>query len=286
MIETEQFDYGNLKKQMDQLAQTAAEHQEELPKEIDRFLLKQKRLPPECADIIFWILTHDLEYREAVRCFDWYTLSDTYQKLTAEHEDMPSVVLAYLRRHPETESEELADFLWFACLYRLAAQNAWQLPCAGRLELFRAFIENMTVYAAHTVRPEAWNDVDIFLFPPELRITYHVSRAYAYLDQNHAEAYVRCLELAAGDCPDLKNCLDTLKELPGRTESPLERMSETEIQAHAVQLAAKIVRTFESEDWIQTAELVKQFDREGFSAGTNFELLRIQCRLAERGLLW
>ena len=282
----ERFDYQELNQQIQRLAHIAAEHQDEIPDEVCRFLSGRKRLPPECADIVFWILTYDLAPGGAVQCFDWYTFSDVYQKLVVEHENMPIVVLEYLRRHPTVESEELSDFLWFATLYRLAVQNAWQLSCTDRLELFQAFIETMTVYAMHTIRPEAWNDEDIYLFVPEVRAAYHVNRAYECLEQDDLAGYSDYLELAAEDCPDLKSCLDTLKELPGRKESPLLSMTQAEVQTYMIQLIANIKRTFQSEDWLQTAELVKQFDREGFSPSGDFELLSIQCQLAERGLLW
>lgn len=282
----ERFDYQELNQQIQRLAHIAAEHQDEIPDEVCRFLSGRKRLPPECADIVFWILTYDLAPGGAVQCFDWYTFSDVYQKLVAEHENMPIVVLEYLRRHPTVESEELSDFLWFATLYRLAVQNAWQLSCTDRLELFQAFIETMTVYAMHTIRSEAWNDEDIYLFVSEVRAAYHVNRAYECLEQDDLAGYSDYLELAAEDCPDLKSCLDTLKELPGRKESPLLSMAQAEVQTYMIQLIANIKRTFQSEDWLQTAELVKQFDREGFSPSGDFELLSIQCQLAERGLLW
>lgn len=282
----ERFDYQELGQQMRRLARIAAERLDELPDEVCRFLDGRKKLPPECADIVFWILTYDLVPGGAVRCFDWYTLHDVYQKLTVEHENMPAIILEHLRRHPTVESEELSDFLWFATLYRLAVQNAWQLSCTDRLELFRAFIETMTVYAMHTIRPEAWNDDDIYLFVPEVRAVYHVDRAYECLEQDNLAGYSSYLELAAEDCPDLQNCLDTLKELPAQKGSPLSNMTQAEIQAYALQLTAKIKRTFQSEDWLETAELVKRFDREGFDPSGDLELLRIQCQLAERGLLW
>lgn len=282
----EQFDYTELNQQMRRLAQTAADCPDELPGEISAFLASRRRLPPECADIIFWVLTLDIAPGEAVRCFDWYALHDVYQKLAVEHENMPAVILAYLRRHPAAECEEVAEFLWFAVLYRLALQNAWQLSCTDRLELLRAFVENMTVYAMHTIQPEAWNDEDIVLFIPEIRAAYHVNRAYECLEQEDTAGYGSYLDLAAEDCPDLQSCLDTLKELPGRKESPLSGMTQAEIQAYALRSIAGIKEAFRGEDWLKTAELVKQFDREGFDAGKDFELLRIRCQLAERGLLW
>lgn len=282
----ERYDYKELNQQMQRLAQIAFDCPGELSEEITAFLSSRRKLPPECADVIFWILTHDIDPVGAVRCFDWYTLHDVYQKLTVEHENMPAIILEYLRRHPTVESEELSDFLWFASLYRLAVQNAWQLSCVDRLELFRAFIENMAVYALHAIRPEAWNDEDIDLFIPEVRAAYHVNRAYECLEQDDLASYSDYLELAAEDCPDLQSCLDTLKELPARKESPLSGMTQAEIQAYALQRIAGIKEAFRSEDWLKTAELVKQFDREGFEAGGDFELLHIQCQLAQRGLLW
>lgn len=281
-----QFDYAHLNQQMQRLAQTAAERPAELPGEIASFLSDKQALPPECAELVYWLLTLDLALHPMTRCFDWYSLSDVYQKLTAAHEDMPRAVLAYIRRHPALESEELADFLWFASLCRLAVRNAWQLAYVERLELFRAFLENMTVYAAHTVQPEAWNDEDVYLFPPELRLTYHVNRAYAGLEEDGLEAYAHYLDLAAEDCPDLQSCIDALKALPAREESPLEGMTQAQVQAYALQRAAEIKRAFQEEDWLKTAELIKAFDREGFEAGADFALLNIQCQLAQRGLLW
>lgn len=280
------FNYKELNQQMQRLAQIASDCPDKLPGEITSFLSAQRKLPPECADVIFWILAHDVAPGGAVRCFDWYVLHDVYQKLTVEHENMPTIILAYLRRHPAVESEELVDFLWFAVLYQLALQNAWMLSCVDRLELFRAFIENMTIYATHVIRPEAWNDEDIVLFTPELRAVYHVNRAYEYLEQGDLVGYTNYLDLAAEDCPDLQSCLDTLKELPERKELPLSGMTQPEIQALALRHIAEIKQAFQNENWLKTAELVKQFDREGFEAGGDFELLNIQCQLAQRGLLW
>ena len=280
------FDYAALKKQIDALTQTAAEEPAQLEAKLSTFLENQERLPPECAEPIFWTLSHDFELAPVVRCFDWYRLGDAYQKLIVEHEDMPCVVLGYIQRHPALESEELADFLWFAHLCRLAAQNAWQLSYVERLELFQAFVQNMAVYAAHTIQPEAWSDEDVYLFAPELRLTYHIGRAYDCLDQGDMEGYTRCLDLVGGDCPDLCACIEALKALPGQQESSLQGMTQEQIQAHAKQRAAEIKRTFQGEDWLKTAELVKAFDRDGFEAKTDFELLNIQCQLARRGLLW
>lgn len=282
----ERFDYTELSQQMQRLAQTVSGCPDELPGEITAFLSAHRKLPPECADVIFWILTYDIAPEGAVRCFDWYTLHDVYQKLAVEHENMPAIILAYLRRHPSVESEELADFLWFAVLYRLALQNAWQLSCVDRLELFRAFIENMTIYAIHAIQPEAWNDGDIYLFTPELRAAYHVNRAYECLEQEDLAGYTNYLDMAVEDCPDLRSCLDTLKELPAGKEPPLSGMTQAEIQTHALRRVAEIKQAFQGEDWLKTAELVKQFDRDGFEVGEDFELLSIRCQLAERGLLW
>lgn len=280
------FDYAGLNKQMEQLERTANEEPERLEERISVFLKTQKRLPPECAELIFWTLSRDLALTPVVRCFDWHRLSDAYQKLAVAHDDMPRVVLEYLRRHPSLESEELADFLWFGRLCRLAVQNAWQLSYVERLELFRAFVEHMNVYAAHTVQPEAWNDEDVCLFPPELRLVYHVNRAYSCLEGDDLEGYVKYLDLAGEDCPDLRACTEALKTLPTQEPPPLAGMSKEEIQAYALRRAAEIKRAFQEENWLKTAELVKAFDRDGFETKTDFELLKIQCRLAERGLLW
>lgn len=280
------FDYAALNRQMESLAKAADETPERLNEQIDVFLKDQKRLPPECAELIFWTLSHDLALTSVARCFDWYCLSDAYQKLVVEHDDMPRVVLEYIQRHPSLESEELADFLWFAQLCRLAVQNAWQLSYVERLALFQAFVQNMTVYTAHTIQPEAWNDEDVYLFRPELRLTYHVNRAYAALDEGDREGYVRYLDLAAEDCPDLQSSIDALKGLPEQKNSPLEGMDQAQIQAYALQRVAEIKKTFRDENWLKTAELVKAFDRDGFEAKTDFELLNIQCQLAQRGLLW
>ena len=282
----ERFDYKELHQQMHRLTQIASNCPDELPGEITAFLSAQRKLPPECADAVFWILTHDIDPGGVVRCFDWYALYDVYQKLAVEHENMPIIILEYLRRHPVVESEELADFLWFAVLYRLALQNAWQLSCVDRLELFRAFVENMSIYAMHTIRLEAWNDEDVNLFMPELRAAYHVNRAYECLNQEDLVGYTNYLGLAEEDCPDLQSCLDALKELPERKEPPLSGMTQAEIQAHALRRIAGIKRAFQSEDWLKTAELVRQFDWEGFEASGDLELLNIQCQLAQRGLLW
>lgn len=280
------FDYAALKKQMESLARTAEEASERLEESMAAFLKNQKRLPPECVELVFWTLERDLPLTPVVRCFDWYCLGEVYQKLAVGHDDMPRVVLEYVRRHPSLESEELADFRWFAQLCRLAVQNAWQLSYVERLELFQAFVQNMTVYAAHTVQSEAWNDTDVFLFAPELRLTYHVNRAYAVLDEGDEAGYAHCLDLAAEDCPDLQSCIDALKALPEREKSPLEGMTQAEIQAYARQRAAEIKKAFRDENWLRAAELVKVFDRDGFEAKTDFELLNIQCQLARRGLLW
>lgn len=280
------FDYAMLKKEMESLTRIADETPERLEESMSVFLENQKRLPPECAELIFWTLSRDFELAPVVRRFDWYCLGDVYQKLAVEHDKMPRVVLEYARRHPALESEELADFLWFAQLCRLAVQNAWQLSCVERLELFQAFVQNMTVYAAHTVQPEAWNDEDVYLFMPELRLTYHVNRAYSCLGQDDLDGYARCLDLAAEDCPDLQSCIDALKALPEQKKLPLEGMTQAEIQVYARQRAAEIKKAFRDENWLKTAELVKAFDRDGFEAKTDFELLNIQCQLARRGLLW
>lgn len=280
------FDYASLKQQMERLGQTAAENPERLGEEILAFLQHEKRLPPECAELVFWTLSRDLELAPVVRCFDWYRLSDVYQKLIVEHDDMPRAVVEYIQRHPALESEELADFLWFAQLCRLAARNAWQLSCVERLALFRAFFENMAIYAAHTIQPEAWNGGDIYLFMPEVRLAYHVGQAYARLEQDDLDGYAHFLDLAAEDCPDLHSCLESLKALPKQEGSPLEGMAQAQIQACALQRAAEIKEAFQAEDWLKTAELVKAFDRDGFEAKTDFELLAIQCQLAQRGLLW
>lgn len=144
----------------------------------------------------------------------------------------------------------------------------------------------MTVYAMHTIRSEAWNDEDIYLFAPEVRAAYHVNCAYECLERDDLTGYSDYLDLAAEDCPDLQSCLGTLKELPGQKESPLSNMTQAEIQTYMIQFIVNIKQTFQSEDWLQTAELVKQFDREGFSPSGDIELLSIQCQLAERGLLW
>lgn len=282
----QRFDYPTLKQQMEQIGQIAAERPEELAGAVSDFLSGQDKLPPECSDVIFWILSCDLEADKVVRCFDWYTLDDVYHMLAVNHENMPEVLREYLRRHPVVESENLADYLWFAALYHLGAQNAWQLAYADRLELFRAFVENMTVYAMHTVRAEAWNNEDIYLLAPELRLTYHVNQAYASLEDNDLDRYAHYLNLAAEDCPDLQSCLDALKALPSRTTQSLAGMAQDELQRYALQLIAEIKRTFQSEDWLKTAELVKKFDWDGFDPGLDFELLGIRCQLAERGLLW
>lgn len=280
------FDYAELKKQMESLTRTAEESPERLEEGVATFLKNRKRLPPECAELIFWTLSGDFELDPVVRCFDWYRLSDAYQKLIVGHDDIPCVILEYIRRHPSLESEELADFLWFAQLCRLALQSAWQLSYVERLELFRAFVGNMAVYAVHTVRPEAWNDEDSYLFAPELRLTYHVEQAYAALDEGNAEGYARYLDLAGEDCPDLQSYIDALKALPEQEKSPLEGMTQTQIQAYVLRRAAEIKRAFQDENWLKAADLVKAFDRDGFEAKTDFELLNIQCRLAQRGLLW
>lgn len=280
------YEYAALKKQMEALARAAAETPERLEENLSAFLEGQRRLPPECAEVIYWTLSHDLSLTPAARCFDWYCLGDAYEKLAVEHDDMPRVVLAYTQRHPSLESEELADFLWFAQLCRLAVRNAWQLAYVERLTLFQAFVQNMAVYAAHTVQPEAWNDEDVYLFTPELRLTYHVNRAYAALDEGDETGYAHFLDLAAEDCPDLQSCIDALKALPEREKSPLEGMTQAEIQAYARQRAAEIKKAFRDENWLRAAELVKVFDRDGFEAKTDFELLNIQCQLARRGLLW
>lgn len=280
------FDYAMLKKEMESLTRIADETPERLEEGMSAFFKSQKRLPPECAELIFWTLSRDFELAPVVRCFDWYCLGDVYQKLAVEHDDMPRVVLEYVQRHPALESEELADFLWFAQLCRLAVQNAWQLSCVERLELFQAFVQNMAIYAAHTVQPEAWNDEDVYLFRPELRLTYHVNRAYAALDEGDTGGYVHYLDTAAADCPDLQSCIDALKALPEQKKSPLEGMDQAQIQAHARQRTAEIKMAFQEENWLQTAELIKAFDRDGFEAKTDFELLNIQCQLAQRGLLW
>lgn len=280
------FDYAGLERQMEALKQTAAEGPEKLQEKLSEFLEDKRRLPPECSELIFWGLTFDLDFGRIVQCFDWYRLHDVYQKLMVEHQDMPGTVLAYIRRHPSLESEELADFLWFACLYRLAVQHAWQLSYVERLELFQAFVEHMTVYAAHTVQPEAWNGEDIYLFAPELRLTYHVNQAYACLEQNDLEGYARRLDLAGEDCPDLRACIEALKAMPDPRESPIQGMTQEQIQAHALRRVREIKRAFQDENWLKTAELIKAFDRDGFEAKTDFELLNIQCQLAQRGLLW
>lgn len=280
------FDYAALKKRMEFLTRTADETPERLEEQMDAFLKNQKHLPSECAELIFWTMSRDFALTPVVRCFDWYCLSDAYQKLVVGHDDMPRVVLEYIRRHPSLESEELADFLWFAQLCRLAVQNAWQLSYVERLELFQAFIQNMTVYTAHTVLPEAWNDEDVYLFMPELRLTYHVNRAYAALDEGDTEGYARYLDLAAEDCPDLYSCINALKTLPEQKKSPLEGMDQEQIQAYALQRAVEIKKAFRDENWLKTAELVKAFDRDGFEAKTDLGLLNIQCQLAQRGLLW
>lgn len=280
------FDYVELNRQMERLAQTAAERPEQLEGAILDFLADKRRLPPECAELVFWTLERDLSLTPMAACFDWSRLSDVYQKLTTAHDNMPGAVLDYLHRHPALEHEELADFLWLAQLCRLALQNAWQLSYVERLELFQALIQTMTVYAAHTIRPEAWNDADIDLFTPELRLTYHVNQAYCCLEQDDREGYVRYLDLAAESCPDLCSCIEALKVLPEEHDSPLKGMSQEEIQSFALERAAAIKKAFHEEDWLQTAELIKAFDRDGFEAKTDFELLNIQCQLAQRGLLW
>lgn len=280
------FNYARLKAQMECLAQIVDEEPERLEDDMSAFLESQKRLPPECADLVFWTLAYDFKLSHVVQCFDWYRLSDVYERLNVEHDEMPRVVLEYIQRHLTLESEELADFLWLAQLCRLAVQNAWQLSCVERLELFQAFVQNMTVYAVHTIQPEAWSDEDVYLFMPELRLTYHVNQAYACLEQDNLEEYARYLELASEDCPDLNSCIDALKALPEQEKSPLEGMTQAEIQTYARQRAAEIKRAFEDENWLKTAELIKAFDRDGFEAKTDFELLKIQCQLAQRGLLW
>lgn len=280
------FDYAGLKREMENLTRIADETPDRLQEGMSAFLGGQKRLPPECAELVFWTLSRDFPLGPVVRCFDWYCLSDVYEKLTVEHDEMPRVVLEYVRRHPALESEELADFLWLAQLCRLAVQNAWQLSYVERLELFQAFVQNMTVYAAHTIQPEAWNDQDVFLFMPELRLVYHVNQAYVCLEQENLERYTRYLDLAGEDCPDLLSCVNALKALPEQKKSPLEGMSQAQIQAYALQRTAEIKKTFRDENWLETAELVKAFDRDGFEAKTDFDLLNIQCQLARRGLLW
>lgn len=280
------FDYAALNKQMEALTRAAEETPERLEEQMAAFLRGRKRLPPECAELVFWTLSRDLALAPVVRCFDWYCLGDVYEKLAVAHDGMPRVVLEYVQRHPSLKSEELADFLWFAQLCRLAVQNAWQLSRVERLELFQAFVQNTAVYAAHTVRPEGWNDEDVYLFRPELRLSYHVGRAYAALDAGDAEGYAHYLDLAAEDCPDLKSCVDALKALPEQQESPLEGMTQAEVQVYALRRAAEIKKAFQDENWLKTAELVKAFDRDGFESKTDFELLNIQCQLARRGLLW
>lgn len=280
------FDYAELKKQMETLTQTANEEPDRLKDALSAFLNNQKRLPPECAELVFLTLAHNFELAPMVQYFDWWRLNDVYEKLTVEHDDMPLVVLDYVQRHPTLESEELADFLWFACLCRLAVQNAWQLSYVERLELFQAFVQNMAVYASHTIQPEAWNDEDIYLFAPELRLTYHVNRAYVALDEEDTKGYSRYLDLAAEDCPDLQSCINALKSLPEQGKLPLDGMNQAQIQSYALQRMAEIKKAFQDENWLKTAELIKAFDRDGFEAKTDFELLNIQCQLAQRGLLW
>ncbi len=280
------FDYVALKRQMALLAETAQTNPTKLESKVSDFLRDKKRLPPECAELIFWVLTCNLDFTAVARHFDWYRLSDVYQKLIVEHDNVPRTVLEYIQKFASLESDELADLLWFAQLCRLAVQNAWQLSYTERLELFRSFVENMTVYAAHTIQPAAWNDEDIYLFSPELRLTYHVNQAYVRMEKNDLEGYAKYLDLAAEDCPDLQSCTDALKTIPERKESPLEGMTQTQIQDYAIRRVAEIKQTFQNEDWLKTAELIKAFDRDGFEAQTDFELLNIQCRLARRGLLW
>lgn len=115
---------------------------------------------------------------------------------------------------------------------------------------------------------------------------YHVNRAYSCLEGDDLEGYVKYLDLAGEDCPDLRACTEALKTLPTQEPPPLAGMSKEEIQAYALRRAAEIKRAFREENWLKTAELVKSFDRDGFETKTDFELLKIQCRLAERGLLW
>ena len=280
------FDYAELKERMEQLVQTAADRPEKLEAEMTEFLQSRKRLPPVCAELVFWTLSLHFRLAPVVQCFDWYCLDDVYRKLIVDHDDMPRVVLEYVRQTPALESEELADFLWFAHLCRLAVQNAWQLSYVERLELFQAFVENMTVYVAHTIQPEAWNDEDIYLFAPEVRLTYHISRAYTCLEQEDLEGYAQYLDLAGEDCPDLHTCTEALKALPERKKSPLEGMTQTQVQSYALQRLDEIKRAFREENWLKTAKLIKAFDRNGFEAKTDVELLNIQCQLAQRGLLW
>ncbi len=280
------IDYAVLHQQMERLAQTAKSDAERLQTEIDSFLEGSEQIPPEGADIIFWMLVYDLDYSQIVRCFDWHLLCDIYQRLVVDHENMPSIILEYRKRHPAMESEELSTYLWFGCLYRLAVQNAWLLTAVERLELFRAFVENITIYAIHTLQPDAWNDEDIYLFMPEVRAVYHVNRAYELLEQEDIAGYTHYLDLAADDCPDLTGCLELLRKLPTKRASVIDGMSQPEIQEYIQQKIDEIKNSFRGEDWLGTAELVKSFDLNGLALEVDWELLRIQCWLAERGLIW
>ncbi len=279
------IDYAVLHQQMERLAQTARSDAERLQTEIDSFLEGSGQIPPEGADIIFWMLMYDLDYSQIVRCFDWHLLCDIYQRLVVDHENMPSIILEYRKRHPAMESEELSTYLWFGCLYRLAVQNAWLLTAVERLELFRAFVENITIYAIHTLQPDAWNDEDIYLFMPEVRVAYHVGRAYELLEQEDIAGYIYYLDLAIDDCPDLSSCLGFLKEIPSKTVFSVDGMPQEKIQKYIQDMTSEIKQSFQDEDWLKTAELIKKFDFEGFSVVHDWELLNIQCRLAERNLL-
>ncbi len=279
------IDYAVLHQQMERLAQTAESDAERLQTEIDSFLEGSELIPPEGADIIFWMLMYDLDYSQIVRCFDWYLLGDIYQRLVVDHENMPSIILEYRKRHPSMESEELSTYLWFGCLYRLAVQNAWQLAAVERLELFRAFVENITIYAMHALCPESWNDEDIYLFMPEVRVAYHIGRAYELLELEDIAGYIYYLDLAVDDCPDLSRCLELIKKIPSKIISTTDGMTQEEIHKLIRERIDDIKQAFQNEDWLKTAELVRKSDLDGFILGGDWEILDIQCRLAERGLI-
>ena len=100
------IDYAVLHQQMERLAQTAKSDVERLQGEIDSFLEGSEQIPPEGADIIFWMLVYDLDYSQIVRCFDWHLLCDIYQRLVVDHENMPSIIVEYRKRPPALESED------------------------------------------------------------------------------------------------------------------------------------------------------------------------------------
>ena len=62
-------------------------------------------------------------------------------------------------------------------------------------------------------------------------------------------------------------------------------MPQEKIQKYIQDKTSEIKQSFQDEDWLKTAELIKKFDFEGFSVVHDWELLNIQCRLAERNLL-